>query len=343
MRLPITPAIFVIISNGCHLSASSLSTPQNKMTATLSNCPCGAKGSDSGGGRIVGGDDAEPHEYPWQVGVEINGRFPWCGGTLISARELLTAAHCTFDRKKSRIKVIVVENDISDTEQIKLNVAEVLIHPMYNKTNYNNDFSILRLASPVSFSSRISPVCLPSNVTANYTGEVATVTGWGSLGGPDNQIPDILQEVNVTIITNDACKSAPSRFYRESISEAMLCASAPGKDSCQGDSGGPLTVVENGRETLVGVVSWGQGFALPKYPGVYARLTAAMDWILENSHGTYYSSCVSDTLSVGTDKPQHASSTSESQIFSVNDSSSHSSRLRCTQVIILLLSIFSLL
>ena len=68
MRLPITPAIFVIISNGCHLSASSLSTPQNKMTATLSNCPCGAKGSDSGGGRIVGGDDAEPHEYPWQVG-----------------------------------------------------------------------------------------------------------------------------------------------------------------------------------------------------------------------------------------------------------------------------------
>ena len=43
---------------------------------------------------------------------------------------------------------------------------------MYNKTNYNNDFSILRLASPVSFSSRISPVCLPSNVSDNYAGEV---------------------------------------------------------------------------------------------------------------------------------------------------------------------------
>ena len=68
MKLPITPAIFVIISNGCQLSASSLSTPQNKMTVPPRNCPCGVKGSDSGGGRIVGGDDAEPHEYPWQVG-----------------------------------------------------------------------------------------------------------------------------------------------------------------------------------------------------------------------------------------------------------------------------------
>jgi len=343
MKLRIAPAIFAIISNGFHLSASSLSTPQNKMTTAPSNCPCGVKGSNSGGGRIVGGEDAEAHEYPWQVGVEINGRFPWCGGTLISAREVLTAAHCTYDRMKSRIKVIVGENDITDAEQIKLNVAEVLIHPMYNKTNYNNDFSILRLASPVSFSSKISPVCLPSNVSDNFTGEVATVTGWGSLGGTGNQIPEILQEVNVTIITNDVCKSAPSRFYKKSISEAMLCASAPGKDSCQGDSGGPLTVVENGRGTLVGVVSWGQGCALPKFPGVYARVTAAMDWILENSHGTYYSSCVSDTLSVGTEKPLYTSSTSESQNFSVNDSSSHSSRLISTQVILLLLSIISFL
>jgi len=167
------------------------------------------------------------------------------------------------------------------------------------------------------------------------------VTGWGSLGSPDNQIPEILQEVNVTIITNDVCKSAPSRFYKKSISEAMLCASAPGKDSCQGDSGGPLTVVENGRETLVGVVSWGQGCALPKFPGVYARVTAAMDWILENSHGTYFSSCVFDTLSVGTDKPLHANLTSESQNFSVNDSSSCSPSLISTQVVILFLSIFS--
>ena len=79
MKLPITQAaIFAIISNRCHLSASSLSTPKNKMTAAPRNCPCGVKGSDSGGGRIVGGDDAEPHEYPWQVGkTKWRSRLWW--------------------------------------------------------------------------------------------------------------------------------------------------------------------------------------------------------------------------------------------------------------------------
>ena len=78
MKLPIAPAIFAIISNGFHLSASSLSTPQNKMTTAPSNCPCGEKGSNSGGGRIVGGDDAEPHEYPWQVGkTKWRSRLWW--------------------------------------------------------------------------------------------------------------------------------------------------------------------------------------------------------------------------------------------------------------------------
>merc|ERR1711971_1185434 len=121
------------------ITSSEEATPISEAstsTSAISNaCPCGIKGSnDEGDGRIVGGDDADVQEYPWQVGIEINGQFPWCGGSLISETEILTAAHCTSGRR----------------------------------------------ASPLTFSSSISPVCLPADADATFTGEVATVTGWGS-------------------------------------------------------------------------------------------------------------------------------------------------------------------
>merc|ERR1711971_873245 len=354
MNPPVSRFFLVIFSNGFYPGTqgsqtsstlitrndiiSSEATPLSKASTSTSEsasneCPCGIKGSnDEGDGRIVGGDDADVQEYPWQVGIEINGQFPWCGGSLISETEILTAAHCVQGRRPSSIKVIVGENDISDEEQMKLEVAEVLIHPMYNGSTYDNDFAILRLVSPIAFSASISPVCLPADPTVTFTVEVATVTGWGSLGA-GNQIPAILQEANVTVISNAACKTAPQP-YKDGISETMLCASAPGKDSCQGDSGGPLVLLENGRQTLVGVVSWGVGCALPEFPGVYARVTVAMDWILANSQGAYHSTC--NALGAA------SSTQAESSTKVWEDMKNHGSKLGCSSLIIVPLVILSI-
>ena len=67
-------------------------------------------------------------------------------------------------------------------------------HPSYGIAHpWDNDFAIIKLSSSVSFSDRVSPVCLPSSST-NYDSRVATVTGWGTLSSGGNQ-PNVLQKV----------------------------------------------------------------------------------------------------------------------------------------------------
>ena len=83
----------------------------------------------------------------------------------------------------------------------------------------------------------------------------AVVTGWGRLNttGPR---PDILQEVNVTTITNQECRAS---YSQDRITDHMICAAGDGQDACRGDSGGPLAVLgQDGSYTQVGVISWGK-------------------------------------------------------------------------------------
>merc|ERR1712110_317391 len=197
-------------------------------TAAPGTCQCGVKG---GNDRIVGGQKTKEHEYPWQVGlVTRTGRTPFCGGTLISPNHVLTAAHCTRSDPSS-MTVLVGEYNIGDEEYTRVDIAEVLDHPNYNSDTLDNDYAILRLANPVSFTNEVSPACLPADVSATYAGVLATVTGWGTLSSGGSQ-PTVLQEVDVTVTTNTECNNAYG-----SITANMVCAADSGKDSCQGDSG----------------------------------------------------------------------------------------------------------
>jgi len=135
----------------------------------------------------------------------------------------------------------------------------------------------------------IRPVCLPADASQTYEGETATVTGWGNTYRPPLPplFPPSLQEVEVGVITNKACAEDYGYNGHANITESMLCAVVPGggKDACQGDSGGPLMVTNGDGETpgqnyyQIGVVSTGHGCAKANYPGIYSRVTVALDWI----------------------------------------------------------------
>ena len=198
----------------------------------------------------------------------------------------MTAAHCTYDWSTAKegvdendpnaFDVLVGEHDTSvENDGAKvIKVAKFYQHGDYNHTTVNMDFTILELAEELTFNTSVRPACLPQDADNDYAGGEAVVSGWGTLahGG---EAPKHLQELKVTVTSNDDCGEYPSG----QITDKMMCATNPGKDSCQGDSGGPLVTAINGRYTLIGVVSWGFGCAQPDYPGVYARMTTVLDWV----------------------------------------------------------------
>jgi len=265
--------------NGTATTTTTMAPPTTSSGNSSETCTCGKPYSST---RIVGGQETQVHEYPWQVGlVSKNGKTPWCGGTLISDRHVLTAAHCTAGESTKSMKVLLGEHQIDDNTYTIVPISKITDDPLYNDNNYQYDFSILTLKEPVQFSAAIAPACMPSYVDQDFAGMVATVSGWGTLTSGGNQ-PTVLHSVDVTVTTNAECQQA----YGSNIGDMNICAADSGKDSCQGDSGGPLVMIENGRYVIAGVVSWGYGCAYDGYPGVYARTTARRDWILANTAGT---------------------------------------------------------
>jgi len=245
------------------------------------------------GSRIIGGEDVSPHSIPWQVGLLFatdNYQEVGCGGTLLTDKHVLSAAHCMFyfvyfgSIDASDIRVVVAEHDQSDSfDGIRHEIRSYTNHPQYfQDAAYDYDFSMLHLTLPVELGDLAVPACLPDLRFSDdkLVGKYLTVSGWRRTDNPDydDYYPDLLQTVDVPVLSQQDCIEA---YGSSDITNSMICAGHTdgGMDACKGDSGGPLTYEENGKSYLIGVVSWGIGCALADYPGVYARVTTVLDWI----------------------------------------------------------------
>ncbi|KAJ1522107.1 hypothetical protein ONE63_002418 [Megalurothrips usitatus] len=216
-------------------------------------------------GRIVGGEVADIHDFPYQLSFREYGSH-FCGASIISKSFALTAGHCVAAGPTTvTAELSAGSAHLSSGERYKLKAISG--HPLYDPMLIDFDAGILEIEGAFRLGETQQIVALAAAGEDLADGELVTASGWGVAKENNYDLQPDLLAVRLHLVAQTACAQAYGDFG--GVTPRMLCATDVGKDSCQGDSGGPL-VSSAGKQ--VGVVSWGLGCARKGYPGVYTRV-----------------------------------------------------------------------
>ncbi|XP_034936709.1 trypsin-6-like [Chelonus insularis] len=235
--------------------------------------------------RLVGGEDTNLQETYYQASLQFNGMHI-CGGTIITSKHILTAAHCVaelFEPPFDELEVAI--GTLSLKKGDRYGVFNISWHPDFESGEHEvyNDVAVLTLKNEINVTSEQKPVRLPNFPAPDNA--VAVISGWGWTSSNNPYSAPVLKKATVITMNNKECQ----QFYKVKIENSQICARAESNDVgiCKGDSGGPLVV----EDTIIGISSWTLSipssniFCNTGAPDVYTDVYYFMKFIKSIIHG----------------------------------------------------------
>ncbi|XP_067636369.1 collagenase-like [Eurosta solidaginis] len=232
--------------------------------------------------RITNGQTAAANKFPYQAGLSLFDGENWgiCGGSLISKKWVLTAAHCTLNA----VNVIVFLGSITPLDPIvrlEVDKCNIKAHPEFDWESKLNDIALIKIPA-VKYSAVIRPVSLPKCDSSypTYVDETVVASGWGLTSDRDTSSSPVLQFANMKVISNEVCAE---EYGSSVIKTGHLCTSTDNRiGPCVGDSGGPLVLTS--LMLQIGIMSFhSEDGCEAGLPAGYTRVTSYLGWIQENT------------------------------------------------------------
>jgi trypsin len=248
--------------------------------------PAGGSAAPRAHSSIVGGEPANPAQFPYAVAIFRKGRMH-CSGSVIAPTKVLTAGHCVAGFNLANFQVIAGRPNLRSTSVGQsIGVTSGSPHPDFVQTGLH-DVAVLNLAQPTS--APPIPLATPQQSAAlTAAGAQLHVAGYGATTPFGSHLSGFLKETTEIVRTDNRClKAYTSDLFAP---ESMICAlgpkrKKPGKfkihtSACSGDSGGPLVAETASGPIEVGTVSFGGALCgLPAAPTVYSRVAASLGFI----------------------------------------------------------------
>ncbi|XP_017117594.1 serine protease gd [Drosophila elegans] len=245
---------------------------------------------------IHNGIEVERGQLPWMAALfELVGRDYnfLCGGTLISARTVISAAHCfrfgsrSLPAERTTVSLGRISLDLISPGKTS-GVSLLLLHQDYNPNVYTDaDLALLQLTETIQFNDYIKPICLwNENFLLDLpSGYKSYVAGWGE-DEKGNRNTRLAKMTDTDIITHSECRGNLSEENARFITSHTICASnAQASGPCSGDFGGGLMLQEEDIWMLRGVVSAGQRMTNRcnlTLPVIYTDVAKHIEWLLRS-------------------------------------------------------------